>query len=77
MHKKLLEIRKKHNLTSKQVAEVLHVSQQQYSLYETGKREIPVSKLIALADFYGVSLDFLVGRDELREGQDGSGTNAG
>ena len=73
MHKKLLEIRKKHNLTSKQVAEVLKMAQQQYSLYETGKREIPVSKLIALADFYGVSLDYLCGR----KGQEETNTDAG
>ena len=77
MNKIFQELRKQHKLTSKQVAEALGIAQQQYSLYETGKREIPVSKLIKLADFYGVSLDFLVGRDEQRNGQDGSETNAG
>ena len=77
MHKKIKEIRIKNGYTQQQIAQILGMKYQQYGRYESGERKFPVDILIALADFYGVSLDFLVGRDELRESQDGSGTNAG
>ncbi|WP_307718896.1 MULTISPECIES: helix-turn-helix domain-containing protein [Agathobaculum] len=44
-----------------QLAEYLKIDQRTYSNYETGKREIPVHLLIRLAQYYGVSLDYLVG----------------
>lgn len=45
-----------------EIAMVLQITQQQYSLYESGKREIPLHLAIELADFYDVTLDYLVGR---------------
>ena len=48
-------------LTQKTVADSLHVRQNTYSQYETGQRQIPIDNLIALADFYKVSVDYLLG----------------
>ena len=48
-------------LTQKTVADFLHVRQNTYSQYETGQRQIPIDNLIELADFYKVSVDYLLG----------------
>lgn len=64
-HKKisqiLLDLREKHNLKQKDIAKVLGISQQTYSNYERGLREIPIHHLKALAEFYNTSLDFILG----------------
>lgn len=62
LQKVLKQERENNNYTQKQVAELLHISQQAYAHYETGKREPTIDKLIKLADLYKVSIDFLVGR---------------
>ena len=49
-------------LTQKEVAAILKIDQRVYSNYETGKRELPISHLIALADFYHTSTDYILGR---------------
>lgn len=46
------------------VARIIRCGQPLYSRYERGEREIPLPALIAIADFYGVSLDYLVGRSD-------------
>jgi len=51
-----------------EIANVLGTSQQHYSKYETGEYELPLRALIALADYYNVSADFLTGRTECKEG---------
>ena len=48
--------------TQKQIAEMLGISQNTYSQYEIGVLNYPVDALIKLADFYGVSVDYLLGR---------------
>ena len=53
--------------TQKQVAEVLGVSQNTYSQYEIGVLNYPVDALVKLADFYGVSVDYLLGRTDQKE----------
>jgi len=53
--------------TQKQVAEILGVSQNTYSQYEIGVLNYPVDALVKLADFYGVSVDYLLGRTDLKE----------
>lgn len=50
-----------------ELAKYLGVSQGTYSMYERGDVNIPVEALIKLADFYNVSLDYLVGRSNLRD----------
>lgn len=48
--------------TQKQIAELLGISQNTYSQYEIGVLNYPVDALIKLADFYNVSIDYLLGR---------------
>lgn len=52
------------HLQQSDVARSIRCGQPLYSRYERGEREILLSALIALADFYGVSLDYLVGRSD-------------
>ncbi len=52
-----------HDLTQEQVANILFCQREVYRRYEKGIREIPLSYAITLADYYKVSLDYLVGRD--------------
>ena len=53
--------------TQKQIAEILGVSQNTYSQYEIGVLNYPVDALTKLADFYGVSVDYLLGRTDMKE----------
>ena len=53
--------------TQKQIAEQLGISQNTYSQYELGILNYPVDALIILADFYGVSVDYLLGRTNRKE----------
>lgn len=48
-------------INQQQIAELLGTTQQTYSLWERGEREIPLHHAITLAKFYHVSLDYLVG----------------
>ena len=54
-------MREDRDLNQTAVAEVLHVSQTTYSRYENGTLDIPSASLIALARFYGTSVDYLLG----------------
>jgi len=63
-HKRLRELRKLHNLTYDVLAEVIGVSVRAYRHYETGDREPRVDALIALANYFGVTIDYLVGRSD-------------
>ena len=55
-------LRSNHKLTSKQVYEAIGISQATYYRYETGEREPNCQVLIALSDFFNVSIDYLSGR---------------
>lgn len=61
MYHKIRDLREDHDLKQKQIAEYLCCSQQVYSNYELGQRDIPTDVLIRLADFYKVSVDYLLG----------------
>lgn len=52
--------------TQKQIAELLNVKQNTYSQYELGVVNYPVEALLKLADFYGVSVDYLLGRTSVK-----------
>ena len=52
--------------TQKQIGEYLGISQNTYSQYEIGVLKYPVDVLIKLADFYGVSIDYLLGRTDTK-----------
>ena len=62
MKLRIRDMREDMDLTQQKIADVLLCDQSLYSKYERGEREIPLSLLIKLADFYGTSLDYLVGR---------------
>lgn len=64
---RLVELRKTNNLTQKQVYESVGISSMGYQRYEYGDREPAYKYLIALADFFDVSLDYLVGRSDMKE----------
>ena len=61
MYQRLRDLREDHDLKQRQVAEILRCSQQVYSNYELGQRDIPTDVLIRLSDFYKVSVDYLLG----------------
>ncbi|MBR2888851.1 MAG: helix-turn-helix transcriptional regulator [Oscillospiraceae bacterium] len=52
--------------TQKQIAALLGISQNTYSQYEVGVLNYPVDALIKLADFYNVSIDYLLGRTAIK-----------
>ena len=56
--------RKLRKVTQKQAASAAHVTESMYQFYEYGKNEPTASVLIALADFFDVSMDYLVGRSD-------------
>ena len=53
--------------TQKQIAEHLNVKQNTYSQYEIGVLNYPLDVVVKLADFYGVSVDYLLGRTEVQK----------
>lgn len=55
-------LREDHDHSQSDVAAVLGISQQHYSKYETGEYELPLRHFITLAEYYGVSADYLIGR---------------
>ncbi len=61
MYRRLRDLREDQELSQRQIARVLHMSQTGYSKYETGENDIPTAVLIQLSDFYGVSVDYLLG----------------
>lgn len=63
---RIRDLREDNDLTQKQVSEYLLCDQSLYSKYERGEREIPLNLLIKLADYYKVSLDYLVGRSNIK-----------
>ena len=58
----LCELREDKDLTQRQLAEKLHMAPTTISSYETSKNLPPPDKLIALADYFGVTTDYLLGR---------------
>lgn len=61
---RLKELRLAKSMTLKAMAEMLGMVQRNYQRYETGEVDPPLSKAIALADYFDVSLDYLVGRSD-------------
>lgn len=66
-YENLRVIREDRGYTQKQIAEVLETTQQYYSDYENGKRDIPIRIYIILSKFYNVSIDYLAGQSESAE----------
>ncbi len=64
MRFRIRDLREDNDLTQKQVAGMLMCDQSLYSKYERGERDIPLALVIKLADFYGTSIDYIVGRTD-------------
>ncbi len=60
--KRIKDLREDHDLLQKDVSNILGITQQQYSLYELNIRDIPLDLLIKLADYYNVSIDYILNR---------------
>ena len=62
MYRRIRDLREDRDLKQRQLSEYLHCSQQVYSNYELGQRDIPTDVLIKLSEFYNVSIDYLLGQ---------------
>jgi transcriptional regulator with XRE-family HTH domain len=62
---RLRELRDKHKMTQQEVAEYLQLSSDAYSLYELGKRQMNYQTMCLLADYYNISVDYLLGRSDI------------
>lgn len=67
-YKRIRDLREDNDKSQKEIANYLTITQQQYSLYEKGDREIKIGLLIKLADYYNVSLDYITGRTNNKGG---------
>ena len=66
-YERIRNLRIDRDLTQQEIAEVLHIKQNTYSQYETGTLNYPLEVVAALAQFYGTSVDYLLGlTDEQR-----------
>lgn len=64
---RIRDLREDRDLTQKELASLLQIHQTTYSDYELGRLNVPVAVLHELADFYGVSVDYLLGRTNRKE----------
>ncbi len=62
MYPRIRDLREDKDLNQQTLAQLLNVSQATYSRYESGTLDIPTATLLKLADFYNVSVDYLLGR---------------
>lgn len=60
-YKRLRDLREDADQKQEDIAAVLGITRQQYQLYESGKRELPMHFFIVLAKYYNVSLDYFAG----------------
>lgn len=64
---RIKDLREDRDITQREIAEYLHVKQNTYSQYENGQRQLPIECLIALARFYHVSTDYILGLTDKKE----------
>ena len=64
MYRRIRDLREDRDLKQQEMADYLQCSQVCYSHYENGRRDIPTDILIKIADFHGVSIDYLLGRTD-------------
>ncbi|WP_369682840.1 helix-turn-helix domain-containing protein, partial [Subdoligranulum variabile] len=62
--RRLRDLREDHDLSQTNIANLLHIQQTVYSRYERGFQTIPLEHLITLADYYHVSVDYILGRTQ-------------
>ena len=64
---RIQDLRTDADMSQRELSEILHISQRSYSHYETGSRNIPIEMLIRLANYYDISVDYLIGRTDKKE----------
>ena len=64
MYRRIRDLRLDADLNQTQIARILNMSQTGYSKYETGENDIPTQVLIKLANFYGTSIDYILGQTD-------------
>ncbi len=64
---RLRDLREDMDMTQTDISGILGIKQTVYSRYERGFQTIPVEHLIRLADFYGVSTDYILGRTNIKK----------
>ena len=67
VYKRVRDLREDNDKTQKEIAVLLNMHVTVYQRYERGERELPLWAAIKLADYYGVSLDYLVGRSNTKK----------
>jgi len=67
MRLRIRDLREDKDLTQKVIAEYLLCDQSLYSKYERGERQLPLEYADMLADYYGVSVDYLIGRTSVKK----------
>ncbi len=67
VYRRVRDLREDHDKTQKEIATFLNMQPTVYQRYERGERELPLWAAIKLADLYGVTLDYLVGRNEKKK----------
>ncbi len=76
--KRLRDLREDSDIPQRTVAEYLGCSQVSYSYYEIGRRDVPTDVLVKLAEFYGTSVDYILGlTDERKPYAKGSSAESG
>lgn len=68
-YQRIRDLREDSDKKQRELASVLNITMQQYSLYERGEREIPFHHAITLAKFYNVSLDYIAGLTNKKAGR--------
>lgn len=66
-YERIRALREDNDLTQKEIASILNMSQTGYSKYETGENDIPTKILIDLAKYYNTSIDYLLGVTDIKE----------
>ncbi|HIU96421.1 MAG TPA: helix-turn-helix transcriptional regulator [Candidatus Copromorpha excrementipullorum] len=67
MYRRIRDLRHDHDMTQRELAEILGMSQTGYSKYETGENDIPTEILIRLSKIYNVSIDYLLDQTDCKK----------
>ena len=71
-YNRIRSLREDNDLTQKEIATILNMSQTGYSKYETGENDVPTKILIDLAYYYNTSIDYLLGITDIQKPYDRS-----
>ena len=67
VYERIKNLREDNDLTQQKIADMLFINRRTYSNYEIGERNIPVEVLSRIADIFGTSVDYLIGRTDVKK----------